>query len=104
MCKQDIFFWKVIRWANSKVIGSPLSISTMKFKAIWKGSHDPILKGDLLTMVINHLLNGMILQEPIGWVCITHRLVGLYSRALSCGITGPISKEKVGLYRGFVFV
>ena len=30
--------------------------------AIWKGSHNPILRGQQLTMVINHLLTGMILQ------------------------------------------
>ena len=30
--------------------------------AIWKGSHNPILRGRKLTMVINHLLSEMILQ------------------------------------------
>ncbi len=51
----------------------------MKRPAIWKGSHNPSchlghLEGEqpylgaLLTMVINHLLTGMILQAlPRGW-------------------------------------
>ncbi len=30
--------------------------------SIWKGSHKPILRGLMITMVINHLLTGMILQ------------------------------------------
>ena len=46
MCKHDIFF-KVIRWANSKVIGSPHEV-----QGHLEGVPRP---GDLLTMVINHL-------------------------------------------------
>ena len=42
-----------------KWLGSPPLISHQK--AIWKGNN-PILRGLTITMVINHLLNGMILQ------------------------------------------
>ena len=43
-----------------KWLGSPPFISHKA--AIWKGNNPT--SGDLLTMVINHLLNGMILQVP----------------------------------------
>ena len=43
-----------------KWLGSPPFISAIK--AIWKGTHKPILRGQKLTMVISHLLAGMILQ------------------------------------------
>ena len=33
--------------------------------AIWKGSHNPRNRGLTITMVINHLLNGMILQVAV---------------------------------------
>ena len=42
-----------------KWLGSPLFLS--QGKAIWKGNN-PILRGRKLTMVIDHLLTGMILQ------------------------------------------
>ena len=35
-------------------------------EAIWKGSHNPILRGQQLIMIMNHLLNGMILQVGDG--------------------------------------
>ena len=43
-------------------LGSPPFASHKK--AIWKGSHNPFLRGLTITMVINHLLTGMILQAP----------------------------------------
>ena len=46
-----------------KWLGSPPFISHKT--PIWKGNH-PILRGLTITMVINHLLNGMILQACCG--------------------------------------
>ena len=53
-------------WAprTCKWLGSPPFISHKK--PIWKGSN-PILRGLTITMVINHLLNGMILQAMVLW-------------------------------------
>ena len=50
-----------------KWLGSPSFISHRK--AIWKGSHNPILRRQALTMVANHLLKGMILQVVIKPIC-----------------------------------
>ena len=49
--------WRII--PLSKWLGSPRF--TSHGKAIWKGNN-PILRGLTITMVINHLLTGMILQ------------------------------------------
>ncbi len=35
-------------------------------KNIWKGSHNPILRGRKLAMVINHLLTGVISKYDMG--------------------------------------
>ena len=43
--------WRII--PVSKWLGSPPFISHKK--AIWKGSHNPILTGLRITMVINHV-------------------------------------------------
>ena len=48
-------------------LGSPSFISHRK--AIWKGSHNRILRGQAPTMVANHLLKGMILQVVIKPIC-----------------------------------
>ena len=46
--------------SDRKWLGSPLCISHKK--AIWKGNN--LTYGDLLTMAINRLVTGMILQVP----------------------------------------
>ena len=55
--------WRIIPARTDTWLGSPPSIS--HGKAIWKGKN-PILRGLTITMVINHLLNGMILQVAHG--------------------------------------
>ena len=50
--------WRTIPF--SKCLGSPPFISHET--AIWKGSHNPILRGLTITVLTNHLLNGMVLQ------------------------------------------
>ena len=59
--------WRIIPGIVSVVIGSPPMYKPWS-SVIWKGSHNPILKGDLL---INHgskTITGMILQAPLSFV------------------------------------
>ena len=65
--------------------------------AIWKGSYNPILRRKL-TMVIKHLLNGMILQAAqviLNWILIK----SLRMRRLFCAcfLDSTVSRRKAGL-------
>ena len=57
--------WRII--PVSKWLVNPICIVRHE-KAIWKGSHNPILRGLTITMVIGHLLDGMILQVATHFV------------------------------------
>ena len=45
--------------------------------AIWKGSHNPIIRGRMITMGIDLSLNGMIFQVPSKISSMEIRLIGL---------------------------
>jgi len=48
---------------------TPMKIS-YEVRPFWKGSHNPILRELRITTVLNHLLNGMILQV-VGFLKVT---------------------------------
>ena len=61
-------FWRWVKYCSWRIIPVSWSVRiTPIYKtsssAIWKGSFNPILRGRKLTMVINHLLPGMVVDQ-----------------------------------------
>ena len=75
------FSKKTIKWElHNHWLGNPSETVTLMYseehprtwKVIWKGSHNPILRGLTITIVINHVLTGVILHVTCTCIFASH--------------------------------